>query len=110
VVTFWKWFVRNPAFLVAIVALLCGATSIAEWSLALSAAAGGAIVGEIAWHFARVAEYSGDRRAEKRSTQEARRKAEAAKASAEAAAKRLADGRRQGRLSENPPATACYRE
>ena len=90
-VTFWKWFVRNPAFLAAIAAVLCGATSIAEWPLALSGAAAAAIVGEIAWHFARVAEYSRDRRSEKRSIQEARRKAEAAKASADAAAQRLAE-------------------
>lgn len=62
VVTFWKWFVRNPAFLAAGVAFFCGLAQIAEWSLALTGAAIGAVVGDFAWHLAHKAEARGERR------------------------------------------------
>jgi hypothetical protein len=63
VVTFWNWFVRNPAFLLAGLALASGALRIAEWSLALPVAVAGVVVADAALHLSRRAEARGARRA-----------------------------------------------
>lgn len=54
-VTFWTWFVRNPAFLAAALALGAGIAGIAEWAIAMPLTAAGAVVGDAAAHLARKA-------------------------------------------------------
>ncbi|MEX0782073.1 MAG: hypothetical protein WD557_05440 [Dehalococcoidia bacterium] len=52
-VTFWNWFVRNPAFFAAAVAFAAGGLSIVEWSLALPAGVAGVVIGDAGWHLSR---------------------------------------------------------
>ena len=61
-VTFWLWCVRNPGFTVAAIALCSGLTGVVDWSLAMSATAVGAIVGDCGRHLAKKAEARAERR------------------------------------------------
>ena len=60
---FWIWFIRNPAFLVAILGLGAGASGVVEWSLAMPVAAAGAVVGDAGIHLARASRHRSARKA-----------------------------------------------